>query len=78
MSEESRVMRELGEVFEDLETLLKNNDAGAELAARGVNIALALTAVAGLRAYVRGDKMAALDDLGTVVEEIAARASLQE
>jgi hypothetical protein len=71
-------MRELNEVMDDLETLLKNNDAGAELAHRGVNIALALTAVAGLRAYLKGEKIAALEDLGTVVEEIAARASVQE
>jgi len=72
------VLRELAEVFDDLETLLKTNDAGAELAERGVNIALALTAVAGLRAYLRGDKVAALEDLGTAVEEIAARASIRE
>jgi hypothetical protein len=72
------VLRELAEVFDDLETLLKTNDAGAELADRGVNIALALTAVAGLRAYLRGDKVAALEDLGTAVEEIAARASIRE
>lgn len=75
MSNESQVLRELSEVFDDLETLLKSNEAGAELADRGVNISLALTAVAGLRAYLRGDKIAALEDLGTAVEEIAARAS---
>jgi hypothetical protein len=78
VSGEPRVLRELAEVFDDLETLLKTNDAGAELADRGVNIALALTAVAGLRAYLRGDKVAALEDLGTAVEEIAARASIRE
>lgn len=78
MTESSRVMRELDEVLDDLEALLKNNDAGEELAARGVNVALALTAAAGLRAYLKGDKVAALDDLGTAVEEIAARASVRE
>jgi hypothetical protein len=71
-------MRELDEVLDDLEALLKNNDAGVELAARGVNVALALTAASGLRAYLKGDKVAALDDLGTAVEEIAARASVRE
>lgn len=71
-------MRELNDVFDDLEALLKNNEVGSELSASGVNVALALTAVAGLRAYVRGDKMAALDDLGTVVEEIASRAGVNE
>ncbi len=78
MTESSRVMRELDEVLDDLEALLKNNDAGVELAARGVNVALALTAASGLRAYLKGDKVAALDDLGTAVEEIAARASVRE
>lgn len=66
-------MRELLEVFDDLETLLKNNDVGAELSARGVNTSLALTAAAGLRAYLQGDRAAALEDLGTAVEEIATR-----
>ena len=44
---------------------------------RGVNIALALTAANGLRAYLAGDKSTAIDDLGTVAEEIAARAGLK-
>lgn len=74
----SRAMREIDEVLDDLDTLLKNNEVGAELAERGVNIALALTAAAGLRAYLHGDKGAAIEDLGTVLEEIAARASLRE
>lgn len=78
MSDDSRAMRELNDTFDDLESLLKNNDVGSELSGRGVNIALALTAVAGLRAYLRGDKVAALEDLGTAVEEIAARASIKE
>jgi hypothetical protein len=74
----SMAMRELEEVFEDLETLLKHNDVGTELAARNINISLALTAVAGLRSYLKGDRIAALDDLGTVVEEIASRAGVNE
>lgn len=78
MSDDSRAMRELNDTFDDLESLLKNNDVGSELSGRGVNIALALTAVAGLRAYIRGDKIAALEDLGTAVEEIASRASVRE
>ena len=71
-------MRELGETFDDLDALLKNDDVGAELSAKGVNISLALTALAGLRAYLEGDKVRAIDDLGTAVEEIAARASVPE
>ena len=78
MSDDSREMRELMDVMDDLDTLLKNNEVGSELAGRGVNISLAMTAAAGLRAYLRGDKVAALDDLGTAVEEIAARASVPE
>jgi hypothetical protein len=74
----SRVMTELNDVFDELDVLLKNNELGEELAANGVNISLALTAIAGLRAYLRGDKLAAIDDLGTAVEEIAARASISE
>ncbi|HEU4539370.1 MAG TPA: hypothetical protein VFS00_34865 [Polyangiaceae bacterium] len=73
-----RGLRELDDVFDDLDTLLKNNDVGSALAARGVNVALALTAVAGLRSYVRGQKMDALNDFETVAEEIAARASRSE
>lgn len=72
-----RAMQELDDVLDDLDTLLKRNDVGAELAERGVNIALALTAANGLRAYLAGDKSTAIDDLGTVAEEIAARAGLK-
>lgn len=71
-------LREIDDVLNDLDALLKNNDVGAELALRGINISLALTAAAGLRAYLHGDKAAAIEDLGTAVEEIAARASIHE
>lgn len=74
----SRGMRELEETLDDLDTLLKNDEVGAELSRRGLNIALALTAASGLRAYLHGDKVRAIEDLGTAVEEIAARASLPE
>ena len=74
----SLAMREIDDVLDDLDTLLKNNDVGAELAERGVNISLALTAAAGLRAYLHGDKGMAIEDLGTAVEEIAARASVKD
>ena len=73
-----RGLRELDEVLDDLDTLLKNNDVGSALAANGVNISLALTAAAALRAYVHGRKMDALTDFETVAEEIAARASRSE
>jgi hypothetical protein len=75
MSEEapSMAMKELDEVFAELVMLLKNPDVGAELAARGVNVSLAIVGVEGLAAYVRGDKATAAEDLSTVAEEIASR-----
>lgn len=66
-------LKELDEVFDDLEDLLKNPDVGGALAERGVNTSLALTAAFGLRAYLHGDKATAIDDLSTVAEEIASR-----
>lgn len=71
-------LREVDEVLDDLDALLKNPDVEHALAQKGVNISLALTAAYGLRAYLHGDKTTAIEDLGTAVEEIAARASLTE
>lgn len=65
--------REIESLFEELDQLLKNPDVGAVLAARGINTSLAMTAADGLRAYLRGDKKQAAEDLATVAEEIAAR-----
>lgn len=73
-----RGLRELDETFGDLDRLLKNPDVGAALADRGVNISLALTALAGVRAYVHGDKTSAIEDLGTALEEITTRAARPE
>ena len=64
---------EIDEVFEELEALLKNADVGGELAALGVNVSLAMTLAAGIRAYLHGDKEKALLELGTATDEIAAR-----
>jgi hypothetical protein len=64
---------ELEELFQELDVLLKNPEAGAELADRGVNVSLAMTLADGLRAYLRGDKERALLELGTATDEIAAR-----
>jgi hypothetical protein len=66
---------ELDDVLEELDVLLKNSEVGAELAERGVNVSLALTLAEGLRAYLHGDKDKAILELGTAVEEIAARMS---
>lgn len=57
----------------ELDQLLKNPECGAELADRGINISLALVIVDGLRAYLKGEKAAAAEDLATAAEEIAAR-----
>jgi len=67
------VDREIDELFHELVTLLKNPEAGAHLADRGINTSLAMVAAEGLQAYLRGDKARAAEDLGTVAEEIAAR-----
>ena len=66
-------MKELREVFEDLDTLLKNPEVGAELTSRGVNVSLAIVAAEALVAYVEGDRERAAEDFDTVAEEIATR-----
>jgi hypothetical protein len=73
MADESAAMKELREVFEDLETLLKNPDVGAELTTRGINVSLAIVAAEALLAYVEGDRERAAEDFDTVAEEIATR-----
>lgn len=73
MSDLPLALKELDDVLEDLVTLLKNPEVGAELTARGVNISLAIVGAEGLAAYVHGDKARAADDLLTVGEEIKAR-----
>jgi hypothetical protein len=64
---------EIDDLFNELDMLLKNPDVGAELAEAGVNVSLAMTAADGLRAYLRGEKTKAAEDLGTAAEEIATR-----
>jgi hypothetical protein len=74
MADESIARKELREVFEDLDSLLKNPEVGTELASRGVNISLAIVAAEALHAYVvDGDKARAAEDFETVAEEIATR-----
>ena len=73
MADETTAMKELREVFEDLDTLLKNPEVGAELTARGVNVSLAIVAAEALVAYVEGDRERAAEDFDTVAEEIATR-----
>jgi hypothetical protein len=73
MDTTEQLARELDDLFEELDQLLKNADMGALLTARGVNSSLAMLALDGLRAYLAGKKEQAADDLGTAAEEIATR-----
>jgi hypothetical protein len=63
----------LSELFAGLQALLKTPDVATTLASRGVNTSLALVALDGVQAYLEGNKVRAIDDLGTVVDEIRAR-----
>jgi len=74
--DEARVNSELDDLFRELDQLLKNADVATVLAEKGINISLALVAADGLRAYLKGDKAQAAEDLGTVAEEIRARLAL--
>jgi hypothetical protein len=65
--------RELGELLDELATMLKNPDVVSALSERGINASLALLAADGLEAYLTGDKAQAADDLRTVAEEIEGR-----
>jgi CHASE3 domain sensor protein len=69
----NRALKEIDELFDELDTLLKNPDVGATLADAGVNISLAIVAADGLRAYLHGDKAKAAEELETAVEEIKSR-----
>ena len=73
MADQTAAMRELGEVFEDLDALLKNPEVGAVLTERGVNVSLAIVAAEALVAYVEGDRERAAEEFDTVAEEIATR-----
>lgn len=73
MADQSIAMKELREVFEDLDALLKNPEVGGELTARGVNVSLAIVAAEALVAYVEGDRERAAEDFDTVAEEIKTR-----
>lgn len=73
MVDESAALKELFEVFGELDTLLKNPDVGSALTARGLNTSLAIVAADALRAYLDGDKARAAEDFETVAEEIGRR-----
>jgi hypothetical protein len=70
----SSPLSEIDDVIAELETLLKNPDVGEALAAKGVNISLAMLAMDGLHAYLKGDKAKSVEDMTHFAEEVAARA----
>jgi hypothetical protein len=67
------VLKEVDGLFDELDELLKNEDVQHGLAELKVNSSIALLAADGLRAYLKGDKEAAMEDLSTAAEEIAQR-----
>jgi hypothetical protein len=73
MGTKSRAEAEIDDLFDELDTLLKNAEAGAVLAEKGVNVSLAIVAADGLRAYLHGDKARAAEELSTAAEEITTR-----
>ncbi len=64
---------EIDAVLDDLEALLKNGEVIGALTLRGINASIALVAATGLRAYLKGKKVDAAEDLATVAEEIKGR-----
>ena len=74
--EDNLVFRELQDLHGEVLELLKNPEAAASLAARGVNTSLAMVIADGLFAYLRGEREAAAEDLATAVEEIRGRLAL--
>lgn len=69
------VQSEIDELFDEIDTLLKNHEVESDLAGKGVNTSLAMTLAYGLRCYLHGDKKRALLELETATDEIAARMS---
>ena len=67
------VLKEVDQLFDELDDLLKNEDVQQALGELKVNSSIALLAADGLRAYLKGDKETAMEDLSTAAEEIAQR-----
>lgn len=67
------VLKEVDQLFDELDDLLKNEDVQHALSELRVNSSIALLAADGLRAYLKGDKETAMEDLSTASEEIAQR-----
>jgi hypothetical protein len=65
--------KELSELLDELDALLKNPDVGALFTGRGINTSLAILVADALRAYLKGNKREAAEDLSTAAEEISSR-----
>jgi len=70
---QERTEEELDDLMEELDAILKSPDVGALLTARGINTSLALLVADALRAYLKGSKREAAEDLSTAAEEISSR-----
>ena len=70
---EALVNREVDGLFDEIDALLKNADVAVVLADRRVNSSIAMVVADGLRAYLKGEKEKAIEDLSTAVEEITQR-----
>lgn len=66
-------LNEVADLMDELRALLKTSSVVEALTERGINSSLALVAVDGVAAYLRGDKLDAVEDLRTVAEEIEGR-----
>lgn len=76
MPTENAADREIDQLFDELDQLLKNPDISEVLASRGVNTSLAMLAADGLRAYLKGNKRQAAEDFATVADEISSRMAM--
>lgn len=73
MEEHHGSVAALGRLLHEVELLLKEPRIGMELGRQGINMSIALVAVQGVAAYLRGDSRAASDDLMTAAEELRSR-----
>lgn len=73
MAEHHGTVATLTQLFDEIESLLKEPRIGMELGRRGVNTSIALLATQGLGAYLTGNARQASDDLLTAAEEIRSR-----
>ena len=71
--QEAMVAREIDDLFDELDDLLKNPDVAHVMSERKVNTSIAMLVADGLRAYLQGSKEEAIEDLSTAVEEITQR-----